>query len=351
MKSSSFRHFAVMAGIIGLVALKGTSASAEVPLSQKVQSLRDAAKEEASVSIFVSTDPRTRSDEEKLEKQIEADLGVKIRVSLVSGAPDPVYIQQLIQQHNAGVQSPVDIVVTVPPLLNVMKGGGVIAPTDWASLDANPEDTNTDIHGLFVAEFSRPVIYNTNLLKPDEIPKNLDELLSSKWKGRIVTAALPDIFLPWATGLGRDATLNMVKTMFNDLKVGVAPAPTAIRTLVESGEYPIGFGIRISTSQITNGSPVAYAPIKSPLVPRFAVVTESSSHKNSAMLVAWWLSQTENGQKLSAEVLDWPRHTTPGTDLFQMAKMTDGFYSAPASWWTSEGVEIGKAVAQLLRTF
>jgi|TARA_A100001391_G_scaffold86805_1_gene57127 ABC-type Fe3+ transport system substrate-binding protein len=337
------------ASILILASLAGTPALSQSDLPDGVSALLDAAEAEGTVSIFVSSDARTAEDEARLEDGILNDLGIGIDIRLVSGAPDPVYIQQLVQQHNAGVEVPVDLFVTVPTLLGILNDAGAIAATDWVALDAKHDEIAQQVHGLFVAEFARPIFYNTDLLDPDDVPTSLDELLSEEWTGKIVTAALPDVFSPWAMGLGQEATLDMVETLFSDLRVGIAPAPTAIRTLVESGEYPIGFGIRISADQVANNSPVAYVPIKAPLVPRFAGVLEHSNHKNAATVVAWWLSQTEGGQALSAEVLDWPRHTMPGTDLYEMSVLTDGVYSAPAGWWMNEGVEAGNAIARLLQ--
>jgi ABC-type Fe3+ transport system substrate-binding protein len=349
MNVDRFKLSLAGAGMAVLAAMAAAPAMAQADLPEGVTALLEAAEAEGTVSLFVSTDARTAEDEARLEEGIANDLGIEIDIRLVSGSPDPVYIQQLVQQHNAGVEAPVDLFVTVPTLLGVLNEAGAIAATDWAALDANPDEIAQEVHGLFVAEFARPVFYNTDLLSADEVPTSIEELLSEEWAGRIVTAALPDVFSPWAIGLGQDETLDMVETLFVDLRVGIAPAPTAIRTLVESGEYPIGFGIRISADQIANNSPVAYAPIKAPLVPRFAGILENSDNKNAATLVAWWLSQTEGGQTLSAQVLDWPRHTIPGTDLYEMSELTNGVYSAPAEWWMTEGVEAGNAIARLLQ--
>lgn len=349
MRSAVQRSLKALAltATLALGAPAALAAQQEVPAG--VAALLDAAAAEGEVLLFVSTDARTAEHEAQLEKGLLEDLGIAIDIKLVSGAPDPVYIQQLIQQHNAGVPPQVDLLVTVPTLLTSLVKANAVAATDWSALDVDPDDLAGDVHGLFVAEFARPVIYNTNLLKPDEAPASLEELLDPKWTGKIVTAGLPDVFSPWAIGLGADRTLELVETLFVDLKVGVAPAPTAIRTLVESGEYPIGFGIRISGEQIKNGSPVAYAPIKAPVVPRYAALLEGSQHRNAATLVGWWLSTTANGQRLAADVLDWPRHTTEGTDLYEMTKRTGGVYVEGADWWMHESGPIGARIARLLQ--
>lgn len=330
-------------------ALSAGGAYAQVELPEGVSALLDAAESEGIVSLFVSTDARTAEDEARLEEAIAADLGIEIDFRLVSGAPDPVYIQQLVQQHNAGVEAPVDLIVTVPPLLAVINDAGALAATDWSALGADPSEVAEGVHGLFVAEFARPIFYNTDMLSAEELPTTLDELLSEEWKGKIVTAPLPNVFTPWAISLGKERLLEVIETLFVDLEVGIAPRPTAIRTLVESGQYPIGFGIRISGEQIENNSPVAYVPIKAPLVPRYAGVLEASPHKNAATLAAWWLSATPTGRTLAAEVLDWPRHTTPGSDLYDMAELMGGVDSAPADWWMNEAPEIDAAVAGLLQ--
>ncbi|WP_029041357.1 ABC transporter substrate-binding protein [Cucumibacter marinus] len=337
------------AAVLLAAGLSTGEALARPQIPDGISALFPAAQQEGSVSLFVSTDARTAEDEARLEEAISTDLGIDIDIRLVSGAPDPVYIQQLVQQHNAGVEPPVDMLVTVPTLLGVLNDAGAVAHTDWSALGAATDDVAEQVHGLFVAEFARPVIYNTDVLSADEVPTTLEELLSEEWAGKVVTAALPDVFSPWAIGLGEQGALDMVEKLFVDLRVGIAPAPTAIRTLVESGEYPIGFGIRISGEQIENKSPVAYAPIKAPLVPRFAGILENSSHKNAAAVVGWWLSATDSGQHLAAEVLDWPRHTIPGSDLYDMTELMGGVYAAPAGWWMNEGVAAGKAIADLLR--
>lgn len=339
----------LLGGVVAVaIGLAAGAAAAQSKLPQGVSALLDKAAKEGVVSIFVSTDARTAEDEVKLEAGIQADLGIKIDVRLVSGAPDPVYIQQLVQQHAAGVTPPVDLIVTVPTLLARLSEVGAIAATDWASMGANPDEVADEVHGLFVAEFARPVIYNTKLISAADAPSSIEQLLDPKWKGKIVTSSLPDVFSPWAIGLGEDGVLKFVKALFVDSKVGIAPRPTSIRTQVESGEYPIGFGIRMSREQIESKAPVAYAPIKAPLVPRYAGVFARSEHKDAAAAVAWWLSATANGQHLAATVLDWPRHTTPGTDLYEMAKITHGLYSAPAKWWMHEGNDIGAKIAKLL---
>lgn len=344
-----FTSYLLAGAVAAIVGLAAGGASAQVDMPKGVAAVLDSAASEGVVSLFVSTDARTAEDEARLEEAIAADLGIKIDIRLVSGAPDPVYIQQLVQQHNAGVNPPIDLIVTVPTLLALLDNAGAVAAVDWKAFEVLAEEVADEVHGLFVAEFARPVIYNTNLLTADQVPSSIEELLDEKWTGKIVSSALPDVFSPWAIGLGEEGILKFVETLFVDRKVGIAPAPTAIRTLVESGEYPIGFGIRMSREQIENKSPMAYAPIKAPLVPRFAGVLERSASKNASAVVAWWLSSTENGQRLAAAVLDWPRHTTPGSDLHEMAALTNGLDAASAGWWMHEGTEIGRKIAKLLQ--
>ncbi|WP_323035342.1 ABC transporter substrate-binding protein [Pararhodobacter sp.] len=337
---------------LGAAALAATllSPSAQAQgLPEGLSALLDAARTEGQVSIFVSTDARTAEDEAAIRQAILTETGVDLTVRLVSGAPDPVYFQQVIQELGAGVTPSVDLIVSVPSLLVGIRDAGGIASTDWLALGAPSEEVAAPVHGLFTAEFARPVIYNTTLLTEDEVPHSLEDLLTPEWAGRIVTASLPDVFSPWAIALGHDGVLEMVETLYTDLNVGIAPAPTAIRTLVESGQYPIGFGIRPSHAQLTSGSPVAYAPIKAPAVPRYAAIVSGTGHENAATVVAWVLSQTESGQTVAARVLDWPRRTVPGTDLYDFSQQVGGLYSASADWWLGDFFATNQAVAELLR--
>ncbi|MDH7798848.1 MULTISPECIES: hypothetical protein [unclassified Beijerinckia] len=331
------------------VSFGGAARAQQLKLPEGIEKLRVAAEAEQQVALFVSTDARTAADEAKIEEALRADTGVKLDIKLVSGPPDPIYLQQLSRELKAKVAPSVDLIVTIPPLIRGLIDIDAVAPVNWQDLGAKPEDVYPAFYALFSAELARPIIYNTKVIARNEAPSSIDGLLGAKWAGKIVTANVPDLYTPWAIVLGEDGVMKLIDRFYGDLKVSIAPAPTAIRTRVETGEYPLGFGIRIARQQSMAGAPVAYAPIPTPLVPRLAIVLKGSRKQNAAALVGWWLSQTQKGQRISADVLDWPRHTTPGTDLHDLATQPGGVRTAAFDWWSKDAIDIGGRIAKALR--
>lgn len=323
--------------------------AAQVELPPAVQSLVAKARAEREVAIFVSTDARAGEPARILADAIEADLGVRLVVKLVSGAPDPIYVNQMVQEHKAGVKPKIDLLATVPPLLVTMRQAGLVAAVDWGALGIKSDEVASGLNAVYVAEIARPVIYNTKAVSAQDVPRSIDDLLAPRWKNKIVSSQLPDLFTTWAIGLGPDKAVELVQKLVKQQEMAFAPVPLAIRTQVASGQFPIGFGIRIGKELQAAKAPVAYAPIKAPVMPRLAVVVEGSASPAAAALIGWWMNNTASGRRLIADVLDWPRHTTPGTDLYELAKMTGGMSVAPITWWTDEFPAINARIDAALR--
>ncbi len=92
---------------------------------------------------------------------------------------------------------------------------------------------------------ARVLIYNTKLLKEEDIPKSIFELTGPKWRGRI-TMAYP-LFGTTAThiaalysSLGREKSESFLKGLV-DNKVVVVDGNSVTRDLVVEGTVPIGF--------------------------------------------------------------------------------------------------------------
>lgn len=48
-------------------------------------------------------------------------------------------------------------------------------------------------------------------------------------------------------------------------------------------------------------------------------------------------------------MLDWPRHTTPGTDLYALSTQPSGVRTASFEWWSKDAIDIGARIAKALR--
>ncbi|MFJ7417270.1 ABC transporter substrate-binding protein [Streptomyces uncialis] len=319
-------------------------------LPSSLKALADKAAKEGEVRLFISTDSRTPAHARKLAQAFRADTGVELRIKFVGGEPDPAFANKLVQEAKAQVTPSIDVFATTPLVVKQLSGAGLVQPVDWGSMEGvAADDVWADHHGIHIAEIARTVLYNTKDVQAADVPKSLEDLLTDKWRGKIVTAGLPDVFSPLAAGLGVDKTLDFVRRLLEDGRVSLASVPTAIRTQVSSGEFPIGYGVRIGERQRVAKAPVDYAPVKVPVVPRAGLVVKGAENPAAAQLFLYWLNATEQGRKKAYEVLDWPRHTTPGTDLYLLAEKAGGVMTAGTDWWMNDYEKVNKQLAQLLR--
>ncbi|MCM2390619.1 ABC transporter substrate-binding protein [Streptomyces albipurpureus] len=319
-------------------------------LPSSLKSLSEKASKEGKLRLFVSTDSRTPAHARKLSRALHADTGVNIDITFVSGEPDPSFANKLVQESKAQVAPSIDVFATTPLVVKQLSGAGLIQQVDWGSMEGvDANDIWTQYQGIYIAEIARTVLYNTKAVKAADAPKSLEDLLTDKWRGKIVTAGLPDVFSPLAAGLGVDKMLDFVRRLLEGDRASMASVPTAIRTQVSSGEFPIGYGIRIGESQRAAKAPVDYAPIKVPVVPRAGLVIKGAKNPSAAQLFLYWLNATDEGRKKAFEVLDWPRYTTPGTDLHALAQKAGGVMTADIDWWMNDYEKANRQVAQLLR--
>lgn len=326
----------------------GGAAGGKLPASLKP--LADKAAQEGKVRLFISTDSRTPAHARKLSQALRADTGASIDIELVSGEPDPAFAGKLVQEAKAQVAPSIDVFVTTPLVVKQLTGEGLVQQADWGSMEGvDPKDVWKDFQGIYIAEIARTVLYNTKTVTEADVPRSLDDLLTDRWRGKIVTAGLPDVFSPLAAGLGTDKMLDFVARLLEKGRVSLASVPTAIRTQVSSGEFPLGYGIRIGESQRTANAPIGYAPVKVPVVPRVGLVIKGTKNASAAQLFLHWLNTTEQGRKAAFEVLDWPRYTTPGTDLHNLAEKAGGVMTAEVDWWMNDYEKANQQVAQLLR--
>ncbi|MYU22616.1 extracellular solute-binding protein [Streptomyces sp. SID8352] len=319
-------------------------------LPSSLDSLASEAAKEGKVRLFVSTDSRTSAHARKLRQALRADTGVDLDISFVGGEPDPRYASKLVQESKARIAPAIDVFATTPLVVKQLNAEGLVQQVDWASMEGvAPADVWQGHQGIYIAEIARAVLYNTGTVQEADAPRTLDDLLTDTWRGKIVTAGMPDVFSPLAAGLGTDGMLDFVHRLLEKGRASMASVPTAVRTQVSSGEFPIGYGIRIGESQRAAKAPIAYAPVKTPVVPRAGLVLKGARNPAAAQLFLYWLNATEQGRRKAFEVLDWPRYTTPGTDLHALAEKAGGVMTADLDWWMNDYEKVDKQVAQLLR--
>lgn len=147
------------------------------------------------------------------------------------------------------------------------------------------------------------MVYNTDQVKPQDVPKTLAELAAPKWKGRFaISNNTPPPLDILALHMGRDGVLDLTgKLLANQPRFKAGPP--AVVGAVASGEVAVGVAgyTALAEAERKKGAPIAWAPLDTlPVGPLFAFLPKNSPQPNlSKLFLAWFVTE---GQKLQEEL-------------------------------------------------
>lgn len=253
-----------------------------------------------------------------IEPLIEAfskSSGIKAIYTRISTAK---YVSTILTEHAAG-KLQADILQGPLPVLQILKEKGVIDTTYVSPLVAGYPDWAVKEVGIvqFAIEYVAP-IYNTQLVKEDDVPRSYADLADSKWKDKIV---MPDpashaTTISWLVGLKEAKIFESDEAWMAFLQGLSANKPMFVKSFsptpapVESGEKLIA--ISMPKYIITKPkSPLNWANV-GPLLgsSRGIAVAKNAPHPEAARLMMdYWLSR-DSMKMLASKVGEYV--LTPG---------------------------------------
>lgn len=147
------------------------------------------------------------------------------------------------------------------------------------------------------------ILYNTDMLKPGELPKSFDDLLAPKWSGKIT---MPDPtrhtttaqFLWNLNKLKGEKWMDLVRGLANQKPLLVESLAPVTTTIIK-GEAPLGITYVKYVKQYKG--PVSYVLMDKYLSdPNYMSLGAKAVHLNAAKLYLEFVASAE-GQKLAAE--------------------------------------------------
>ena len=147
------------------------------------------------------------------------------------------------------------------------------------------------------------ILYNTEMVKPAELPKTFDDLLNPKWSGKIT---MPDPtrhtttaqFLWNLREIKGDKWLDLVKGLANQKPLLVESLAPVTTTIIK-GEAPVGITYIKYVKQYKG--PVGYVLMDKYLSdPNYMSLGAKAPHPNAAKLYLEFVTSAE-GQKLAAQ--------------------------------------------------
>lgn len=126
------------------------------------------------------------------------------------GGPDVVTRILMESQSNAPTA---DVGLTGGPFMPQLMEKGYLREVDWAALGAKP-GTYATPYQITLATVTNCIAYNTKLVSPADAPKNWEDLLDPKWKGKKIGLWRNPAGLTEAAGAwGKEKTVNYLKEL------------------------------------------------------------------------------------------------------------------------------------------
>jgi iron(III) transport system substrate-binding protein len=170
---------------------------------------------------------------------------------------------------------------------------GFLAKYDWAkAFDLKPEQIEPDGYFLNIGSHIFGPGYNTNLLKPVDIPKSWDNLWDPKWTGKLVVDSRPKTFTHLVPAWGEQKVLDYVRKIAA-IKPKYRRGQTEAVQLMAAGEFALHSGTQYDSvyNVKLQGGPVEFLPLEPvPITLEDEAIPKAAAHPNGAKLLLGWLA-------------------------------------------------------------
>ena len=284
------------AGTAGGSAAPAGSAAASV--SGSMEEVCKAAEQEGELVSWNSEDPEAY---EKIFAEFSKTYpGVKL--TSVEVRPDEV-VQKLVTEAAAGHASGVDAIsITMDKSGPLVDNHLINTDIDFTTMGVKP-DYIGDGNSVRTERIAIGLAYNTDEVQDSELPNTWDELVNSKWEGKVVVDPRGDPLQLLALAWGQDKTVDFVTKLNQTDKPQIVQGATAGLLTVASGENEITTNGRSAETaeQQSKGAPVKikYLDIV-PAVDYYTAVPTGAPHPNAGACWAAWLNSDE-GRKAKAQ--------------------------------------------------
>jgi ABC-type Fe3+ transport system substrate-binding protein len=156
---------------------------------------------------------------------------------------------------------------------------------------------------------------NTELVKPADRPKTYDDLLSTKWKGKMVwkpndTSGAPGFIANIVTSMGEERGMEYLRKLAGQNITVVQASARTILDQVIAGEYPMALQIfnHHTVLSAAKGAPVDWVPLSPATVTVGQVaLVKGSPHPHAAELLLNFMISKE-GQQIFQKAGYFPTH-------------------------------------------
>ncbi|MSP38267.1 MAG: extracellular solute-binding protein [Deltaproteobacteria bacterium] len=225
-----------------------------------------------------------------------------------------------------------DVVLNNSDPLVIMAQDGMLAKYDSPTAKKYSADQIDPRFGPVTRYGIVGVVYNKSLVKPEDAPKSIEDLVNPKYKGKLVMAdpTLHVTTIQWLSSLHKIMAKEKTEKFIRDL---AAMKPVLVESMlpaserVATGEIPIGLTfVKFAYSAAQSGAPLDYVRVDKMLGDsHFVVLSNKAPHSNAGKaFVDFYLDDetmkilAQSGEFVNRKGIYPP---LPGADKIQYVQM------------------------------
>jgi iron(III) transport system substrate-binding protein len=273
--------------LLATVALCGAGHAADI----------ERAKREGAVSLYTSMQV---VDSGPLTQAFEKKYGIRVQLWRASGEK---VVQRAVTESRAG-RHEADVFETDGAQMEILHREKQLAPFPMGAVAGIPREI-IPAHGDYVpTRLSLYVMaYNTQAVKPQDVPASYAQVLDRKWAGRIgLESADVAWFAATAKAMGEERGIAFFRQLAA-MKPSMRSGHTLLAELVAAGEVPLALDAHVQgvARLKARGAPIDWKPLDPAFgQPSSVGIARTAPHPNAAALFAEFMLSREGQEIIKA---------------------------------------------------
>ena len=202
--------------LLGAFLLSAAPATAQAS-KKALAGLIEAAKAEKQLTMLQGGTYGNTELWEELEAAMNAKYGIKVDLQGTAGGPNMSQVtSRLLQEHKQG-RSPASTDIMVASGRNQLKlaDAGALMKVDWRKYlpDLDDQEIATGGTGLLAGVGLIVAAYNTDVIKPKDVPRSLEDVTDPKFKGLIAATTYGSGWPQITLNLGAEKVHKVLQTI------------------------------------------------------------------------------------------------------------------------------------------
>lgn len=289
-----------------------------------------------------------------MESVVEKYFGVRIRIKVDNALSFPASTAKALVEIKAGAPPTFDLMYQTELSGAPLYQARAVEPVPWLELfhHLTPKDLEWKGMALINTNYGLLPIYNSQIVKPQDVPKTWSDVLNAKWKGKLGMPIYPDpwLILSQPNAWGEEKAFDYLRKLLTlNPKLGRYPE---VNERVVSGETPLAWlsqRERTLFDKEQRKVPVDVAGQVEPILFQTNVlfVPKGALHANASILMAAAML-TKEGQDIELKYQNLTSMFRPNTPASSFAA-THKVVRVDVEFVLNKGPEISKKFGAMLK--